>query len=121
MRADSAEETSSPTTVLALVKAPLAREPLARSCSGVGMLALLVPALVPVVGAGAGLGEELPPVAVGGAPMDTMVLLPLAEEVLSLFLLALEDVVMVVLPAVRGNLPLEPSVVFGEEDISLQS
>lgn len=53
--------------------------------------------------------------------MDTMVLLPLAEEVLSLFLLALEDVVMVVLPAVRGNLPLEPSVVFGEEDISLQS
>lgn len=95
MREDSAEETSNPTTVLALVNAPLA--PWTRVLAGE---ALAWPSTLPV-------------------PVDTLVLLALlSEEVLLVFLDAMEEVVMVVFPAVGGNLTLELSVALGLEDIS---
>lgn len=51
-------------------------------------------------------------------PADTLVLLALlAEEVLFVFLEAIEDVVIVVFPAVGGNLTLELSVALGLDDI----
>ncbi len=95
MRADSAEDTSRPTTVLALVKAPLA-------------------SLALVLLGGSGPGETGTP-----APVDTLVLIALlAEEVLFVFLEPMEEVVMVVFPAVGGNLALELSVVSLLEAIS---
>lgn len=106
MREDSAEEMSSPTTVLALVKAPLAT--MARVATGEDFLGEAVP---DVLGAGAAV--------VGGPPVETLVLLEV-EEVLSLFLAALLEVVMVVFPAVGGNLPPEApedAGRVGEEDI----
>ena len=83
---------SSPTTVLALVKAPLAS--IALEVGGEGFL--------------------------GAAPVETLTLEVLAaeDEVSSFFLETLE-VVIVVFPAVRGNLPLELSVVLLlEEDMA---
>ena len=81
MREDSAEEMFSPTTVLALVKAPLASTDL--EVGGVLFT----------------------------APVETLTPEELAEEVPPVFLVALEAVVMVVFPLVGGNLPLELSVV----------
>ena len=95
MREDSAEEISSPTTVLALVKAPLASMAL-----GVG-------------------GESF----LGAAPVEILTLEALAaeDEVSSFFLETFEEVVIVVFPAVAGNLTLELSVVLPlEEDMSLE-
>ncbi len=89
MREDSAEEISSPNTVLALVKAPLASM-----------------ALEP--------GGELLM-----APVEIFTLEELAEEVPSLFFEALEAVVMVVFAVVGGNRSLLLSVVLvlEEEDM----
>ena len=81
MREDSAELTSSPTTVLALLKEPLATFRLAVE---------------------------------GGPPVETRVFPPLlAEDVLLVFLDAMAEVVIVVIPVVGGNLPLSLSVVVG--------
>ena len=85
MREDSAEEISRPTTVLALVKAPLAATALEQE------------------------GEELLT-----WPVETLTLEVLAEAVAP-FLVALEEVVMVVFPAVAGNLPLELSLALEED------
>lgn len=93
MREDSAEETLRPTTVLALVKAPLAAQALE---SGGGTVEL---------------GEE------GGlaskAWEETLEPLELADEVLLCFFEPVA-VVMVVFPVVEGNLTL---VVLGLEDM----
>lgn len=96
MREDSAEETSNPTIVLALLKAPLA--PLTRVVGGdalVWSVAAASPTLVDTL--------DLPG--------------PLAEEVLFVFLEAMEEVVIVVFPTVGGNLTVEPSVALGLDDI----
>lgn len=92
MREDSAEETFRPTTVLALVKAPLAAQALE---SGGGTVEL---------------GEEG---LASKAWEETLEPLELADEVLLCFFEPVA-VVMVVFPVVEGNLTL---VVLGLEDM----
>ena len=113
MREDSAEDTSRPTIVLALVKAPFA--PLGGRASAEDDEE--EDAAATAVADGGGLA---PPPPEAARPVESLLILLLLlaeEEVLSVFLDATVDIVMVVFPAVGGNLTLELSVALGLDAI----